>query len=861
MSWTGVKQLITDAATGHPERMASLSEAVAIASEGLEVVLAMASGDAAKGHGLTQRLGVEASRLAELQQQLAELQARELAEGTGRRGLVRRSQELQAVAEAAQSAQDERAGLLAQNGLLARRLNNEILGLKGNFRVFCRLRPQRPRSDEESKETLKVDMQEDRQGLTVFAAPQRNVTGMSEHTSSWDFEFDHVFRPNAPQAIVFEEIALLVQSALDGYRVAIFAYGQTGSGKTHTMGGSGLDAKEDEHAGMIPRSVDLIFREVEQLQQTGWSFEVHASMAEVYNEAVLDLLASRQHSQNSASSTSDSSSTEASFAMSSERERSEAKFVSGDPQLGFRRVPVKDASAVHALLRRAHRERHVAATTANERSSRSHVVFQLSLIGRCEVPGQQREVSGLLSFVDLAGSERLHSTGASGERLKEAQHINRSLGALGDVIEAIGRKSSCRGSASALAVHVPYRNSRLTMLLRDSLGGDSKTLFFVNVSPLLEHLGETLSSLRFASKANGSFSSNRRLHMPRLVSSPIGGARLLCFGATPCAGSRRRHCARPRGTLKSSRYRGKGGGSREEGHERCKSERCVCSESGRRSVTLKSFAGNPQAFITECADQCLQDQGEGIQAGEWPEELSPESESETSRRMADSKPSPRATITVPSAGATAGGGGGARSFGSWSAPPPPSPRSANGAVSSGSSSRKVSTKFTLGEGDNEIFCVRFSPDDLYLAAACGDGSINVYNTATGKRAFLLNSGSENGLPTTQVRWRPQQSLSKTKNVLVSVGADGRVLHWHASSGKCLHEIVEPDNQLFCIDYFADGSQFATAGKKREIRIYDEYTKKLSQVLRGGDSINTPGHSNRVFSLKYHPTTRNLLVTG
>jgi len=503
-------QELQEAATGHPERMASLSEAVAIASEGLEVVLAMASGDAAKGHGLTQRLGVEASRLAELQQQLAELQARELAEGTGRRGLVWRSQELQAVAEAAQSAQDERAGLLAQNGLLARRLNNEILGLKGNFRVFCRLRPQRPRSDEESKETLKVDMQEDRQGLTVFAAPQRNVTGMSEHTSSWDFEFDHVFKPNAPQAIVFEEIALLVQSALDGYRVAIFAYGQTGSGKTHTMGGSGLDAKEDEHAGMIPRSVDLIFREVEQLQQTGWSFEVHASMAEVYNEAVLDLLASRQHSQNSASSTSDSSSTEASFAMSSERERSEAKFVSGDPQLGFRRVPVKDASAVHALLRRAHRERHVAATTANERSSRSHVVFQLSLIGRCEVPGQQREVSGLLSFVDLAGSERLHSTGASGERLKEAQHINRSLGALGDVIEAIGRKSSCRGSASALAVHVPYRNSRLTMLLRDSLGGDSKTLFFVNVSPLLEHLGETLSSLRFASKVHACCASAQR---------------------------------------------------------------------------------------------------------------------------------------------------------------------------------------------------------------------------------------------------------------------------------------------------------------------------------------------------------------
>lgn len=173
---------------------------------------------------------------------------------------------------------------------------------------------------------------------------------------------------------------------------------------------------------------------------------------------------------------------------------------------------------------------------------------------------------------------------------------------------------------------------------------------------------------------------------------------------------------------------------------------------------------------------------------------------------------------------------------------------------------KTSAKFTLGDGDNEIFCVRFSPDDLYLAAACGDGSIMVYNSVTGKLAFVLNS-EENRLPTTQVRWRPLQCFSKTKNVLVSVGADGRVVHWHASSGKVLHEIVEPDNQLFCLDYLMDGSQFATAGKRREIRIYDEYTKKLAQVLKGGDSIHTPGHSNRVFSLKYHPTMRHVLVTG
>lgn len=137
----------------------------------------------------------------------------------------------------------------------------------------------------------------------------------------------------------------------------------------------------------------------------------------------------------------------------------------------------------------------------------------------------------------------------------------------------------------------------------------------------------------------------------------------------------------------------------------------------------------------------------------------------------------------------------------------------------------------------------------------------IYNALTGKRAFVLKGAQEDRLPTTQVRWRPQQALSKTKNVLVSVAADGRVLHWHASSGKCLHEIVEPDNQLFCVDYVADGALFATAGRRREVRVYDECTKKLASVLAGGEEGRTPGHSNRVFSMKFHPTMRSVLVTG
>jgi len=347
-------------------------------------------------------------------------------------------------------------------------------------RVFCRLRPVLPH---EECESLNVHLKDDCQRLTVYGAPELSVTGMSEKTRSWDFEFDHIFRQGTSQDTVFEEISLLVQSALDGYRVAILAYGQTGSGKTHTL----IGGSESEEAGMIPRTVDSIFKEVEQLKQNGWEFEVHAALAEVYNDTVLDLLASPKAGE------------------------------ADEHQAGFRRVHVRDAAAVHALLRRANRERHVAATAANERSSRSHMVFQLSLGGHCVIPGQEREVSGQLSFVDLAGSERLQNTGAVAERLKEAQHINRSLSALGDVIEAVCRKSS-RGTAAA-AVHVPFRNSRLTMLLRDSLGGDSKTLMFVNVSPSQEHLGETLSSLRFASKVHACSVGVARRHVADISSS------------------------------------------------------------------------------------------------------------------------------------------------------------------------------------------------------------------------------------------------------------------------------------------------------------------------------------------------------
>lgn len=188
----------------------------------------------------------------------------------------------------------------------------------------------------------------------------------------------------------------------------------------------------------------------------------------------------------------------------------------------------------------------------------------------------------------------------------------------------------------------------------------------------------------------------------------------------------------------------------------------------------------------------------------------------------------------------------------------------------GSGNKRIRAKYTCNPGFQPVsdcFCVRFSPDDQYLAASYANGAINVYSAETGKQEYVLNNAeSKDGtatLPTTQLRWRPHSAQSKTKSVLISVNAEfhGQILHWHIKSGKCLHTITERENQIFCIDYFSDGSQFATGGRDRLVRIYDEATKRHVQTLQGGDMKDTAGHSNRVFSLKYHPMHPHILLSG
>lgn len=362
--------------------------------------------------------------------------------------------------QANRKAEDCQAKLIKEE-TIRRILFNTVQELKGNIRVMARIRPagnadgevaqiQFPDSDKESKE------------LEIIGKEEKSSLGtITKKTHA--FSFDRMFGPSTTNEEVFGEIQQLVQSALDGYNVSIFAYGQTGSGKTHTM--SSAD-------GMIPRATHQIYETARNLEEKGWKYTMEGSFIEVYNEEINDLLSSSKDS---------------------EKKKHEIRHDDQKKQTivtGIKTVPMTSVDTVEFILKQADSNRRVAATKSNERSSRSHSVFMLKLIGHNSTTGETSE--GTLNLVDLAGSERLKSSGAEGDRKKETQNINKSLSCLGDVIAALGQGKE--GS------HIPYRNSKLTHLLQYSLGGNSKTLMFVMASPMQAHLTETLTSLKFATK-------------------------------------------------------------------------------------------------------------------------------------------------------------------------------------------------------------------------------------------------------------------------------------------------------------------------------------------------------------------------
>ncbi|XP_010482874.1 PREDICTED: kinesin-like protein KIN-14N [Camelina sativa] len=356
---------------------------------------------------------------------------------------------------------------LVEGEKLRKKLHNTILELKGNIRVFCRVRPLLPgENNGEEGKTISYP--------TSLEALGRGIDLM-QNAQKHSFTFDKVFLPTASQQDVFIEISQLVQSALDGYKVCIFAYGQTGSGKTFTMMGR---PGNPEEKGLIPRSLEQIFETRQSLRSQGWKYELQVSMLEIYNETIRDLLSTNKEAVRTDNGVSP-------------QKHAIKHDASGNTHVAELTIlDVKSSREVSFLLDHAARNRSVGKTQMNEQSSRSHFVFTLRISGVNESTEQQ--VQGVLNLIDLAGSERLSKSGSTGDRLKETQAINKSLSSLGDVIFALAKKED----------HVPFRNSKLTYLLQPCLGGDSKTLMFVNIAPESSSTGESLCSLRFAARVN-----------------------------------------------------------------------------------------------------------------------------------------------------------------------------------------------------------------------------------------------------------------------------------------------------------------------------------------------------------------------
>ncbi|KAG2437000.1 hypothetical protein HYH02_011432 [Chlamydomonas schloesseri] len=378
-----------------------------------------------------------------------------------------------------------------------------------NFKVVVRIRP--PLRRELQGSGLRAY-----QCTTAVEPGDRNVIlsenlpavinqhgGITDLYNTYRFTFDYVYDQQCPQERVYRQSAQqVVLSILQGYNAAIIAYGQTGTGKTHTMEG----AMEGPDRGIIPRTVEDIFTFIVNDPEPSSKYLVRSSYLQIYNEVVSDLLKPERSS----------------LAIREDRRR--GVFVEG-----LSEWVVRSPAEVYGLIQRGQSLRATGATKLNEVSSRSHAVCVI-IVEKCTTPAQTQQAQaqaqqqsagveggegggggwrgaevdgsgqaiqsikvGKLNLVDLAGSERVHVTGAVGRRLEESKKINASLSALGNVIAALTDRRE--------RSHIPYRDSKLTRLLEDSLGGNCRTTMIATIAPSLEAFQESLSTLKFANRA------------------------------------------------------------------------------------------------------------------------------------------------------------------------------------------------------------------------------------------------------------------------------------------------------------------------------------------------------------------------
>lgn len=315
-------------------------------------------------------------------------------------------------------------------------LYNKVQELKGNIRVFARVR-------------------KDPRGQCVLKFPSDTECVVQKLDGKTELlEFEHVYAPDAPQEQIFADTKPLALSCVDGYNVCIMAYGQTGSGKTFTMMGP------VDNPGVNRRAIRELLEQCKARDEI--KFKISVSIMEIYNENIYDLLTGNRENK---------------LAV---HQGPNGVYV-GDLTTRI----VSTQQEIEEIMAIGDKNRSSAATNMNTDSSRSHLLLQLLVEGENNISGAK--TSGKLTLVDLAGSERVSKTDASGDRLVEAAAINKSLTSLGQVFKALATN----------APHIPYRNSKLTHVLQDSLGGDSKTCVFVNVSPLESNLSETYSTLLF----------------------------------------------------------------------------------------------------------------------------------------------------------------------------------------------------------------------------------------------------------------------------------------------------------------------------------------------------------------------------
>ncbi|KNE61495.1 hypothetical protein AMAG_06314 [Allomyces macrogynus ATCC 38327] len=319
--------------------------------------------------------------------------------------------------------------------------------------------------------------------------------------SDRSFTFDHVFPPDTPQRNVYDQcVAPLIDKFLDGFNATILAYGQTGSGKTYSMG-TGLDGNvHTENQGIVPRAIYALFADLPRRYPPPSSYTVKVSFLELYNEELVDLLnPAREPAPGAAPSRPGTAASTSSRGGDLGVRIREDEF-GNIKWLNAREEECTSPEQLLGFLAKGSLCRTTGSTDMNMVSSRSHAIFSvaLQLTKVNEELEETKEITCKFHFVDLAGSERLKKTNAEGARAREGIAINSGLLALGNVISALGDEARLEKGGT---VHVPYRDSKLTRLLQDSLGGNSQTLMLACVSPADSNFQETLNTLKYANRA------------------------------------------------------------------------------------------------------------------------------------------------------------------------------------------------------------------------------------------------------------------------------------------------------------------------------------------------------------------------